>query len=195
MTHDRGILYPALVTAAIAVTILSAVGVAALTGAFPKELSGSVPARQTKPVDAPAAKSEPPAKATPAPRSAPASGGRTRIVATPACPTCGVIESVRAFEFGGQVSGTGAVAGGRLGGVVGNQFGCGNGHAAMTALGAAGGAHGGHAIVRNLQRTVGDDVRIRLDDGSVRTLQESTMPDLRAADRVHISEGRAVREG
>ncbi len=71
MSRDRSILYPALVTAAVAVTIVSAVAVAAYTGVFPKSLSGRGPAEAVTPQSAPE-------KSTPAttPRSSP--GGNSR---------------------------------------------------------------------------------------------------------------------
>ena len=54
-----------------------------------------------------------------------------------------------------QGSGAGAVIGGVLGGVVGNQFGHGLGRAAMTGVGAAGGAIAGNNVERNYNTACG----------------------------------------
>jgi hypothetical protein len=62
------------------------------------------------------------------------------------CSTCGRVESVQAIEQAAPATGVGAVAGGVLGAVVGNQIGKGNGRTAATVLGAVGGGYAGHEI-------------------------------------------------
>jgi outer membrane lipoprotein SlyB len=85
------------------------------------------------------------------------------------------------------------VIGGVLGGVVGNQFGHGNGRAAMTVLGAAGGAVAGNNIERNMnKRIVGYRVSVRLDNGQTRTFTEARLDGLRVGDRVRV-EGKHIR--
>jgi uncharacterized protein YcfJ len=74
-----------------------------------------------------------------------------------------------------QGSGAGAVIGGVLGGVIGNQFGHGLGRAAMTGVGAAGGAIAGNNVERNYKTAVvGYRVHVRLDNGSTRTFERKT---------------------
>jgi outer membrane lipoprotein SlyB len=90
-------------------------------------------------------------------------------------------------------TGKGAVIGGVLGGVVGNQFGHGNGRAAMTVLGAAGGAVAGNNVERNMnKRIVGYRVSVRLDNGQARTFTEPRLDGLRVGDRVRV-DGKHVR--
>jgi len=101
------------------------------------------------------------------------------VVAKPApapCANCGTVESVQAIKVKGQGTGVGAVAGGLLGGVVGNQFGHGNGRAAMTVLGAVGGGFAGNEVERRTHGETLFDVRVRMRDGSHRVIRESQPP-------------------
>jgi outer membrane lipoprotein SlyB len=93
-----------------------------------------------------------------------------------ACTSCGVIESVTPFQKKGEGTGIGAVAGGVLGGVVGNQVGGGNGKKAMTVLGAVGGGMAGHEIEKRQRSTTLYAVKVRMQDGSLRSVTQSTAP-------------------
>jgi outer membrane lipoprotein SlyB len=99
------------------------------------------------------------------------------------CSDCGTVESVHAIKRQGQVNGVavgdttiglGTVAGGVLGGLLGNQVGGGNGKTAMTVLGAAGGAYAGNKVEQNMKSVTVYDVRVRMNDGSVRNLEVSS---------------------
>lgn len=92
------------------------------------------------------------------------------------CARCGTVESVQAVKQAGEGSGVGAVAGGVLGGVVGNQIGGGNGRKAMTVLGAIGGGVAGHQIEKSVRSTTVYNVRVRMDDGTLRTVTQSQAP-------------------
>ena len=70
-------------------------------------------------------------------------------------------------------SGVGAVAGGVVGGVLGNQVGGGNGRAAMTVIGAVGGGLAGHEIEKRARSVTVYRVKVRMDDGSLRTIEQS----------------------
>lgn len=112
--------------------------------------------------------------------------------ATPApiCANCGVIESVRAVQQKGQGSGVGAVAGGVIGGLVGNQMGKGDGKTAMTVLGAIGGGLAGNEVEKHQKASTVYEVRVRMDDGSTRTLTQSAQPAVGA--RVEV-DGKTLR--
>ena len=105
-------------------------------------------------------------------------GGAPAQEAPPAqtCTNCGVIESVRAVQQKGQGSGVGAVAGGVLGGLVGNQMGKGSGKTAMTVLGAIGGGLAGNEVEKQQKASTVYEVRVRMDDGSTRTITQSSEP-------------------
>ena len=106
------------------------------------------------------------------------------------CHDCGVIESVQAVTRKGEASGVGAVAGGVLGAVVGNQMGRGNGRKAMTVLGAVGGGVAGNEIEKRQKSTTSHEVTVRMDDGTVRTIEQATAP--RTGERVTV-EGNKLR--
>lgn len=91
-----------------------------------------------------------------------------------ACPQCGTVEQVTPIEHEQATSGVGAVAGGVLGGVLGHQFGQGNGRAAMTVLGAVGGGYAGNMVEHRMKRSTSYQIRVRLNDGKVRTLEQNS---------------------
>lgn len=103
------------------------------------------------------------------------------------CAHCGVIESVQAVKRKGEGTGIGAVAGGVVGGAVGNQVGDGNGRKAMTVLGAIGGGFAGHEIEKRARSETVYSVRVRMDDGSMRTLTQAQAPALGARVTVNGS--------
>jgi outer membrane lipoprotein SlyB len=87
-------------------------------------------------------------------------------------------------------SGAGAVVGGLLGGVVGHQFGKGDGRKAMTVVGAVGGAVAGHQIEKSQNRKViGYRVKVHLDNGDTRTFEPTQLDGLKVGDRVRIDQG------
>jgi outer membrane lipoprotein SlyB len=139
-----------------------------------------------------------PANATPPqPPTAQAQAQRpmtSRSVAqAPSGARLGQVSSIEPIRERPPGTGKGAVVGGVLGAVVGNQFGHGNGKAAMTVLGAAGGAVTGNNVERNInKRVVGYRVTVRLDNGRLRTYEEPRIEGLRVGDRVRI-DGRHVR--
>ena len=101
------------------------------------------------------------------------------------------IEPIRERQPG---SGAGAVIGGVLGAVVGNHFGHGNGRAAMTVLGAGGGAVAGNSVERNInQAVVGYRVRVQLASGATQVFEEQRLDGLRVGDRVRVEGGRLRR--
>lgn len=97
--------------------------------------------------------------------------------------TCGTVESVVAVQRQGQVNGVavggttvgiGTVAGGVVGGLLGNQVGGGNGKTAMTILGVAGGAFAGNTIEKNMKKVTVYQMRVRMNDGSLRTVEQAS---------------------
>lgn len=115
------------------------------------------------------------------------------------CATCGTVESAVAVERQGKVNGVavgdttigiGTVAGGVLGGVLGNQVGGGNGRTAMTVLGAAGGAYAGNAVEKNMKKVTVYQMRVRMNNGSVRTIEQSSPV---AAGSSVVVEGNSLR--
>jgi outer membrane lipoprotein SlyB len=159
-------------------SLAAAAGIAMRPGGL-----GGKPASEPK-VEASSQTSQTPREATKhaavAPAAAPAS----------VCKSCGVVESVRAVTHKGQASGLGAVAGGVLGAAVGNQMGQGNGRAAMTVLGAVGGGVAGNEIEKRSKSETVYEVRVRLDDGTTRTIEQRSAP---AAGTRVVIEGNNLR--
>jgi outer membrane lipoprotein SlyB len=143
---------------------------------------GPIAGRKTEPSGTAA---EPVRAAKPAPKAVkPAEP--VRVAA--ACSYCGVVESVDAVQRKGQGTGVGAVAGGVLGAAVGNQVGHGNGRAAMTVLGAVGGGLAGNEVEKRARAETVYQVRIKFDDGTVRTIEQATAPKVGA--RVELQGGK-----
>ena len=127
------------------------------------------PARAPEPVPAPAMAAGP----------GPAPGVDTRVAAAPpVCSVCGRVESVRPVQRAQRTTGVGAVAGGVVGGLVGNQFGHGNGRAATTVLGAVGGGFAGNAIERHVRTVTVYEVGVRMENGSMRTVETRSAPPI-----------------
>lgn len=109
------------------------------------------------------------------------------VAAAPAaCIQCGVIDNVREVAQPGEGSGLGAVIGGVLGGVLGNQVGGGKGNKIATVLGAAGGAYAGHQFEKNRNQTTRYEISVRMQDGSLRSVTQDSLPAWRIGDRVRI---------
>lgn len=123
--------------------------------------SAQAPAPRETPRPAPV--TAPVQKATPAPAP---------VARATVCAHCGVVEAVRPVQREGEANGVGAVAGGVLGAVVGNQIGGGNGRKAMTVLGAVGGGLAGHEVEKRVRSETVYEVRVRMDDGSLRTVTQ-----------------------
>ncbi|SEA55882.1 glycine zipper 2TM domain-containing protein [Variovorax sp. YR216] len=92
------------------------------------------------------------------------------------CSVCGKVESVRQVKSSKPSSGAGAVAGGVVGGVIGHQVGSGRGRTVATVAGAAGGAYAGNKVEKNKNAKTVYEVSVRMQDGSMRTVQTTSAP-------------------
>ena len=169
------LLYPALVIAAISVTLFSLIGIAALTGVMPSAHSN--------PQAAATAKAAPAGKL--AQSSVPSSAPKARAGAA-ACVGCGTVESINLIETPAKTSGVGAVAGGLTGALLGNQIGRGDGRTVMTIAGGAGGAYLGNKIEQNTHRTSSYKIVVRMDNGGLRTVYQTEAPSVAVGSQVQI---------
>lgn len=113
---------------------------------------------------------------------------RTAVVAARA--HLGEVQAVEPIRDRPKGNGTGAVIGGVLGAVVGNQFGHGGGRAITTVLGGVGGAVAGNNVERNHREgVVGYRVSVRFDNGVSRTFRETNASEFRVGDRVRVDRG------
>jgi len=131
----------------------------------------AAPARNTAPAKAPAVRQQAPAQAAYAEPSSPYPYGQSQQVVSraPVCSTCGRVESVQAVQQAAPATGVGAVAGGVIGGLLGNQVGKGSGRTVATVAGAVGGGYLGHTVEQRTRTNTVYQMRVRMDDGSVRT--------------------------
>lgn len=106
------------------------------------------------------------------------------------CWTCGTVESVISREEKAEKgSGIGAVAGALLGGVIGNQVGGGNGRKLATVAGAIGGGMAGNEIEKRKNSSMHYEVRVRMDNGDIRTFKPTAEPQWRNGDKVKVVDG------
>jgi outer membrane lipoprotein SlyB len=170
--------------ALIAIVAVLGVTVAALAGALVvnrSEAQTGGASAQSAPEKLQAAQTKPAATKAAHPATVNHNAG-TVVAKASTCASCGTVEAVTAVKRAGKVNGVavgdttiglGTVAGGVLGGVLGHQVGAGNGKTAMTVLGAAGGAYAGNKIEENMKSVTVYDVKVRMDDGSVRNVEVS----------------------
>jgi len=115
------------------------------------------------------------------------------------CANCGVVESTEAVQHAEKskgIAGTpvtpGMAIGGVLGGVLGHQIGHGAGNTAATVAGAAGGAFAGQAVEKQNQKTYRTYVmHVRMNDGSLRTVEQREHADCQRFARRHRRQDRA----
>jgi outer membrane lipoprotein SlyB len=105
------------------------------------------------------------------------------------CGSCGNVESIRQITTRAQGSGVGAAGGAILGGLLGNQVGSGHGRQLATVAGAVGGAVVGNQVEGNMHANHSYEIRVRLDDGTLRTFHQQSAPQWRTGDRVRIVKG------
>jgi outer membrane lipoprotein SlyB len=106
------------------------------------------------------------------------------------CGNCGNIESIHTITSRARGSGFGAGAGAILGGLLGHQVGGGNGRQLATVAGAVGGAVVGNQVEGNMHAVHSYEIRVRLDDGTLRTFHQNSAPAWRTGERVRIVKGR-----
>jgi outer membrane lipoprotein SlyB len=166
------------------------------TNAYPAapaaQVAPAYPAQQAAqayaPAPAPAYAPEP--EPAPAPRTVEKSKPVQVAAAEPKwCGNCGNIESVRAIKQRAEGSGIGAAGGAVVGGLLGNQIGGGHGKQLATVAGAIGGAVVGNQVEGHVRATTSYEIRVRLDDGTLRTFHQSSEPQWRSGDRVKIVKG------
>ena len=210
--------HPLMITAAVAVILFCAAGIAAIMGWIPTsvgksgeasgnpaiaEKAAALPATSETPKSASErGNGEPSPHAQPAARSTAVSAGEVApphpvapVAARALCRECGVVESVREVETQGQASGLGAVGGAVVGGVLGNQVGGGRGRNVMTVVGAVGGALAGNQVEKKVKSTKHYEILVRFEDGSRRAFSEPNAPVWQRGDRVRVNGNRIEPNG
>jgi len=107
-----------------------------------------------------------------------------QVAAAPVCATCGVVDSYSAVQVQGQANGVGAVAGGLGGALIGSQIAGRSNHTLGGVIGAIGGGLLGNTIEKHERTVTVYDVHVRMNDGSTRTIRQSTVPNVGSEVRV-----------
>lgn len=105
------------------------------------------------------------------------------------CHECGRVESVQAVRSAPRTSGVGVGVGAVVGGLLGNQVGGGNGRTLATVAGAVGGGYAGNEIEKRNHTTTSYQVRVRMEDGEIRSFSQGGAGGWRVGDRVRVVNG------
>ena len=87
-----------------------------------------------------------------------------------------MIDSYAAVQVQGQNNGVGAVAGGLGGALIGSKIGGRGNHTLGGVIGAVGGGLLGNAVESHERAATVYDVHVRMNDGSMRTVRQATIP-------------------
>ncbi|GAA4012342.1 glycine zipper 2TM domain-containing protein [Actimicrobium antarcticum] len=210
-----GRIHPLMAAAAVAVILVSLVGVAAITGVLPNSTAKQA---EVVPVQTPLI-SQDTRQASANHQSAPVKhstnkntnnesnydrndnrndnnySDRQNQQAAAVCSNCGRVESVNAIQSAAQPSGVGVGVGAVLGGLLGNQVGGGNGRTLATVAGAVGGGYAGNEVEKRSRGTTTYQVRVRMEDGQIRTFPQNGPEGWRAGDRVRVVNGALTSRG
>lgn len=197
----RNKMHPLLWVAALAVILLCLVGTAAIMGWLPNSNSGTgnltaedralLAEQQLRATQQPMSNAASYAPPAPAPKQEPVRVAQAEPKPKASwCSNCGNIESIREIKHRAQGSGLGAAGGAVLGGLLGNQIGGGSGKQIATVAGAVGGAVVGNQVEGNMKASTSYEVKVRLDDGSMRVFNLQNPPAWRHGQRVKVVNGR-----
>ncbi|MDY7549078.1 glycine zipper 2TM domain-containing protein [Glaciimonas sp. CA11.2] len=216
-------IHPLVATAAVAVTLVCLVGVAAITGLIPTSNSSAPPVAAMS-APAPGVDNQPSmnnSNIAPTPALAanqnnnPAPSSQSNYVAeqrhapppsqryaneqqspppAPVCYSCGRVESIQAIQQAAKPSGLGIAAGAILGGVLGHQVGHGNGNTLATVAGAVGGGFAGNEVESRTRTTTSYRVEVRMENGKLRSFPQSAQ-EWRVGDPVRVVDGHLEGRG
>lgn len=107
----------------------------------------------------------------------------------------GTIDSIQVVQGKAPTGGGGAIIGGLVGALAGNQIGSGGGRAAATIAGGVGGALVGNNVEANRSNNAPEmyQINIHMENGDFRSVTQDTVGDLHVGNRVRIVDGRAYR--
>jgi outer membrane lipoprotein SlyB len=112
------------------------------------------------------------------------------------CTSCGTVVSIHTYQrAAAHGSGLGVAGGAVVGGLLGNQIGGGTGRTLATVAGAVGGGYAGNEIEKNVRKTTVTQVRVRMDNGSVRNFTESGGSRWHSGQHVRVRNGALTSRG
>jgi len=212
-TSQRNRIHPLIATAAVAVVLVSATGIAAMTGLLPTSHAVTIPQPQQVTSSTPAAASMPVtaanptvaqgstqrmepsvprvphhhiARPAPAPANESAYGNGAPVRQAAIDPSAGEIVAINTVQTPEQTTGIGAVGGAIAGGLLGNQVGGGRGRVLTTIAGAVGGGLAGNGIEHAVRKNTTYEVQVRMQDGSYRNFSYPTQPAFGIGEHVRV---------
>ena len=117
------------------------------------------------------------------------SAGATQYTSQSGCKNCGVVESIREIKHEGEGSALGTLGGAAVGGAIGRNIGDGKGRVAAGIAGAIIGGAAGHSASKAHNSTTSYQTVVRMDDGSIQTLNHSGAPKWRSGQEVQLNNG------
>lgn len=185
-------IHPLVAVAALAVILLSGVGIAKMMNWLPAPSAETgAAARSGTGEDGKGAPETARADAQKAASQAEQKPAATAKAAT--CTRCGVVTAVTPITESAAPSGVGAVAGAIVGGVIGNQIGDGNGRKVATVAGAIGGGYAGNAIEGKVRTETRYRVSVRFADGRRDSFVYARDPGVSVGSEVRLEGGQLVR--
>jgi outer membrane lipoprotein SlyB len=184
-------IHPLIASAAVAVILVSLVGVAAITGLIPGSRSANSPpiisdtSTPMTSAEKAAAERDSERYNTPPPPPPPIAE---------ICESCGRVENIREIKHAAKTSGVGIAAGAVVGGLLGNQIGAGNGRLLGTVAGAAGGGYAGNEIEKRTHTTTSYEVIVRMENGRIHEFPEAAGA-WRIGDPVRVVNGHLSSRG
>ena len=121
--------------------------------------------------------------------------GMQQQAAVQTCLDCGRVESVESVQTAAPASGLGVGVGAVVGGLLGNQVGKGNGRTLATIAGAVGGGYAGNEVEKRTHTATTYQVRVRMEDGQMRTFTQSGNNGWRSGDKVRVVNGELSSRG
>ena len=118
---------------------------------------------------------------------------KTQGTTAAVCMDCGKVASVTLTERQGEPGAMGLIAGGVVGGLLGNQVGGGRGKDLATIAGAAGGAFAGREVEKRVTSQKVWVVRVNFTNGESANYEFAQDPGLKAGDNVKKSDKTVVR--
>ena len=112
--------------------------------------------------------------------------------AAQACHDCGTVQEVKFEKRKGEGGAVGIVAGAAAGGLIGNQFGGGNGKTALTVAGAVGGGFVGNEVQKRVTAKEVWVTTVRMKDGSVRSFEHEKQPAWKSGAAVKVQNNALV---
>lgn len=98
----------------------------------------------------------------------------------------GTVQSVREVRIEGTKSGVGTLAGGAIGGLLGNEVGAGTGRTLATIGGGLAGAAAGSAVEEGATRQRGLEITVKLDSGRTIAVTQAIDASFSPGDRVRV---------